>query len=287
MALHFPAATSDTSHSRLGEYQWFDANPVCGALGVEIEGIDLSTSLSDAVLEELNSALLNHLVLFFRAQTLDARQLVRLGRHFGELHINPFGDGHHDAPEVMLVRSEQNEELRFAGKWHSDISWDEHPSMGSILYAVKVPGFGGDTLFANMYLACEAFSPPMREIAGRLKAVHTVDRQKFGGARYGDRVADSVIHPVLRTHPDTKRQALYVNEYFTCGIEGMSQPESAALLRYFFAHIMRPDFGCRFRWEPGSLAFWDNRVTQHYATNDYPGFSRLMHRVTIVGERPF
>ena len=192
MALHFPAASTDIAHSRSGEYQWFEANPICGALGAEIEGIDLSKTLRDAVLEELHSALLNHLVLFFRAQELDAQQLVRLGRHFGELHINPFGDGHHDAPEVMLVRSEQNEELRFAGKWHSDISWDEHPSMGSILYAVEIPGFGGDTLFANMYLACEALSPPMREIASRLRAVHTVDSSKFGGARYGDPVAESV-----------------------------------------------------------------------------------------------
>ena len=243
--------------------------------------------MPDAVLEELHLALRNHLVLFFRNQDLSARQLAKLGRQFGELHVNPFGQGHPDTPEVMLVRSEENEELRFAGKWHSDISWDKYPSMGSILHAVKVPRFGGDTLFANMYLAYEALSAPMQEILKRLKAKHTVDKGKFGGARFGNAFADSVIHPLLRTHPDTQRRALFANEYFTCAIEGMTSAESEALLRFLFVHMARPDFCCRFRWQPGSLAFWDNRVTQHYATNDYPGVSRLMHRVTIVGERPY
>ena len=287
MALHFPAATSDIQQSRSGEYQWFKANPLCGALGVEIDAVDLSKTLTDGMLEELHRAFLNHLVLFFRAQDLSAPQLTRLGRNFGELHVNPFGEGHPDAAEVMLVRSEENEELRFAGKWHSDISWDENPSLGSILYAENVPTFGGDTLFANMYLACEALSPPLQKMLSRLNAVHTVDKGKFGGARYGDPFKDAVIHPVLRTHPDTGRLALFVNEYFTCAIEGMNPAESQTLLSFLFAHLVRPDFSCRFRWEPGSLAFWDNRVTQHYATNDYPGVSRRMHRVTIVGERPF
>ena len=287
MALYFPAATIDTSHAQPGEYRNFRAKPVCGALGVEIEGVDLARNFHDDMLEELHRALLNHLVLFFREQDLSAQQLSHLGRQFGELHVNPFGEGHHDAPEVMLVRSEENQELRFAGMWHSDISWDEHPSMGSILHAVNVPVFGGDTLFANMYLAYEALSDPMRKILKPLNAEHTVDKTKFGGARFGNSFEDSVTHPMLRTHPDTKRLALFINEYFTCAIEGMNPSESEALLGFLFAHMVRPDFCCRFRWEPGSLAFWDNRVTQHYATNDYPGVSRLMHRVTIVGERPY
>ena len=287
MALHFPPATADSTHTGCPEYRYFRANPISGALGVEIDGINLGRELNDEVLEELYSALLNHLVLFFRKQELSPRQLTRFGRQFGELHINPFGEGHHDASEVMLVRSQDNEELRFAGKWHSDISWDKFPAMGSVLYAVTVPRFGGDTLFSNMYLACEALSPPMRAMLKQLNAEHTVDKSKFGGARFGNSFDDSVSHPMLRTHPDTKRLALYVNEYFTCAIEGMSESESSAVLNFLFVHLTRPDFCCRFRWEPGSVAFWDNRVTQHYATNDYPGGDRLMHRVTIIGDRPY
>ena len=159
--------------------------------------------------------------------------------------------------------------------------------MGSLLHAITVPPFGGDTLFSNMYLAYEALSPPMRDILKRLNAEHTVDKRKFGGARFGNAFEDSVVHPMVRTHPDTERLALFVNEYFTCAVEGMSESESDALLNFLFVHLTRPDFCCRFRWEPGSLAFWDNRVTQHYATNDYPGTHRLMHRVTIVGARPY
>ena len=268
------------------DYQRFEARPSSGALGVEIHRVDLSRRLDDTTLEELQAALLNHLVLFFRDQSLEPADLSRIGRAFGELHVNPFAEGLPEAPEVMMVRSEENEQLRFAGKWHTDISWEERPAMGSILYAVDTPGFGGDTLFSNMYLAYDTLSETMRGVLGRLRARHAASRNHASSARFGDPVEDQVVHPVVRTHPDTGCRALYVNEYFTYLIEGMTEDESAPLLEFLFAHVNRPDFCCRFQWRPGSLAFWDNRCTQHYATNDYPGESRLMHRITIVGDRP-
>ncbi len=273
--------------SRNHDYGYFETRPMNGSIGAEISGIDLSVKPSDGLIEAIEQAMLNHLVLFFDDQNLTPDQLVNLGRRFGELHINPFAAGLDGTPEVMVIRSEENDTLRFAEKWHSDLSWETHPSMGSILFAVNIPPSGGDTLFASMYLSYDTLSDELKQKLDGKKAIHSALQSHGAEAQYSDVPDEIVIHPVIRTHPITKRKSLFVNEYFTTGIVDMEQAESQPLLEQLYQHAVRPDFCCRYRWKPGSLAFWDNRCTQHYATNDYAGHSRLMHRVTMLGDRPF
>ncbi len=282
-SIHAIRADTQISHHT---YDRFTAKPINGAIGAELEGIDLSKPMDTETLAQVRSALLNHLIIVFRDQELSSQHLVDLGRQFGELHINPFVKGVDGFPEIMPVASKENAEKQFTGLWHSDISWDETPSLGSLLYAKELPEFGGDTLFANMYLAFDSLSERMRNMLDGLRAVHTVFQNHSAKAEHAD-APDAVTHPVIRTHPETGRKLLFVNEYFTSHIEGMSEPESASLLQYLYQHAARPDFNCRVRWQPGTLVFWDNRCTQHYATNDYLGQNRLMHRVTVIGDKPY
>lgn len=268
------------------DYERLTAEPITGALGAEISGVDLSKDLDETTLDEIRAALRNHLVLVFRDQKLEADDLVALGRRFGDLHVNPFVAGLEGHPEIMQIRSEENETARFAGRWHSDITWDRRPSMGSLLHARTIPPYGGDTLFANMYLAWDALSPTMQRLLDGLRAEHTAFQGHARAAAFADAPA-KVSHPLVRTHPETGRKALFVNEYFTCGIEGMSSDESRPLLDFLFAHMARPEFTCRIRWAANALVFWDNRCTQHYAANDYPGEQRLMWRVTVTGDEPY
>lgn len=267
------------------DYASFTVAPISAALGAEIRGIDLAASLDRQRFAELRRALLNHMVLVLRDQDLDAPGLVALGRSFGPLHVNPFVSGVAGHPEVMEVRSEENATARFAGRWHSDITWSERPSLASLLHARIVPPFGGDTLFANMALAWEALSPVMRRVLDGLKAEHTAFQGHDREARLAE-VPETVSRPLARTHPESGRKALFVNEYFTRAIEGMTSDESRAILDFLFHHLVRPDFTCRVHWQPNTLVIWDNRCTQHYATNDYPGSRRLMWRVTVEGDRP-
>ncbi|MCE2519536.1 MAG: TauD/TfdA family dioxygenase [Alphaproteobacteria bacterium] len=267
------------------DYTSFTVTPISGALGAELHGIDLVSRLDRQQLAELRRALLNHMVLVLRDQDLDAGELVALGRAFGPLHINPFVEGVAGHPEVMEVRSEENETARFAGRWHSDITWAERPSLASLLHARIVPPFGGDTLFANMVLAWDALSPVMRRMLDRLNAEHTAFQGHDREASLA-RAPETVSHPLVRTHPESGRKALFVNEYFTRAIEGMTSDESRPILDFLFRHLIRPEFTCRVRWQPNTLVIWDNRCTQHYATNDYPGTRRLMWRVTVEGDRP-
>ena len=276
----------DGQHQQL-DYGLFATRPLTGSIGATIERLDLAQPISDDLVESIQTALRNHLVLFFRDQRLSPQQLATLGRRFGELHINPFAAGTSEVPEVMTVRSEENNTLRFAEKWHSDISWERCPAMGSMLYAEQVPDIGGDTLFANMYLAYDTLDPGTRELLSNKRAVHTVLINHSGEPQYAAIPSEPVTHPVFRTHPDTGRKALFVNEYFTDAIVGIEDATARELLQKLFAHATRPDFCCRFRWQRGDLAFWDNRCTQHYATNDYAGHSRLMLRVTIIGDEPY
>ncbi len=271
---------------RRNDYGSFDAAPLTGALGAEISGIDLREDLDDRQFADLRDALINHMVLVFPDQDLTAGQLVALGQAFGDLHINPFVAGLDDHPEIMEVRSEENETARFAGRWHSDISWAEQTSYGSLLHARTVPPWGGDTLFANAVMAWEALSPAMRGMLDGLRAEHTSIQGHERCAVFAD-APEAVIHPLARTHPETNRKALFVNEYFTCGIDGMTADEGRSILSFLFHHLTRPEFTCRVRWRERTLVFWDNRCTQHYATNDYPGETRLMWRVTIDGEKPY
>ena len=268
------------------DYGPFQARPLNGSLGAEISGVDLSNP-DEVLIEAIAKALLNHLVLFFENQKLSPQQLVNLGRRFGELHINPFAPGLDEYPEVMEVRSEENDVLRFAEKWHTDMSWENCPTMGSILHAINLPPFGGDTLFANMYLAYEMLDDDLKNTVDGMWATHTSLINHGAEPQYRDLTDNEVVHPVIRTHPVTQQKLLYVNEYFCTGIVGMELEQSQPLLRQLYQHAVRPDFCCRYRWQPGAVAFWDNRCTQHYATNDYAGYSRLMHRVAINGDKPF
>ena len=271
------------SHSH---YSQFSTRPLNGAIGALVEHLDLSKPLCSEAIENIHHALKTHMVLVFRDQNLTPAQLCRIGAYFGELHVNPFVKGVQGCNEVIEIRSEENHEKQFTGLWHSDISWSETPSMGSLLYAVQLPEYGGDTLFGNMVIAYEALSDGYKKLLAELRAEHRVDRFHRAKGEFGD-VPDGVIHPVVRTHPETEQKALFVNEYFTTRFEGMSEAESQPILDYLFRHCARPDFCCRVQWQPGTLVFWDNRCTQHCATNDYAGQPRLMHRVTITGDAPY
>ena len=264
----------------------FAVAPLSGTLGAEIDGIDLSSPPSQQTVDEISSALARYKVLVFRDQELTAKNLVLLGRCFGELHQNPFVAGVEGWPEIMPVRSEENHEKQFTGLWHSDISWSSRPSMGSLLYAVEIPPQGGDTLFANMHQAWSSLSPGLQRLLSTMRAEHRADRFHSAHAVYGEAPENAVIHPVVTVHPETGERVLFVNEYFTSRFEGLTEEESRPLLDYLFRHSVRPDFTCRVRWQPKTLVFWDNRSTIHYATNDYAGYQRLMHRVTVNGVAP-
>ena len=282
-------------------YAYIKVLPVSGALGAEILGADLSQPLADEVFEEVKNAFLEHLVIFFKDQNITPDQQKDFGRRFGTLNVHPFIkplDGHE---EIIPIVKEKDEKVNFGGGWHSDVSFMEEPALGTLLFGLDVPTFGGDTLFANQYMAYERLSDGMKNMLDGLIAIHSA------GSQYGpqgesarnkeDRTSmkvqvtdDSMSvteHPVVRTHPETGRKSLYVNRAFTEKFKGMTRRESRPILNYLFDHCTREDFTCRFKWTPNSVAFWDNRCTQHYALNDYQGQRREMHRVTINGDKPF
>ena len=266
-----------------------------GALGAEIDGVSLSTEFDDVLLAEMRRALLDHLVIFFRDQDLTPAQFLAFARRFGTVAEYPFVTGLPDYPEVIEVKKLEHERVNFGGIWHSDTTYLEEPPMGSMLLARQVPLTGGDTLFANMYLAYETLSSGMRQLLERLSAVSSSAKADVSRTRE-DRIATSpkqaahkayeAKHPAVRTHPETGRKALYVNKAHTVRFAGMTEEESAPLLGFLFHHQVKPEFTCRFRWERGSIAFWDNRATQHNPINDYHGQRRIMHRITIAGDRP-
>lgn len=270
--------------------------PVSGAIGATVRGVDLSAPLDEATVAQISQAFLDHHVLFFRDQDLSPESQLRFGRFFGELDTHPFVEGMEAHPEVIEVVTEPEDRLNFGGGWHTDVTFLEEPDLGSILYAVDVPEFGGDTLFANQHAAYDALSDTMKGLLDGLVAKHSAGPQyaeggystlsksmKTKSAERADRV---VRHPLVRTHPETGRKALYVNRAFTIGIEGMRVDESAALLEFLFEHAVREPFTCRFRWFSGSVAMWDNRSVQHYALYDYRGHRRHMRRITVKGDRP-
>jgi taurine dioxygenase len=269
--------------------------PIAGALGAEIGDIDLRADLAVGTVAEIRRALLDHLVVFFRDQDLTPAQLIAFARRFGTLSRYPFVAGLADYPEIIEVAKREDERVNFGGIWHSDTTYLDEPPMGSILLAREVPASGGDTLFANMYLAYETLSDGMRRLLDKLvgisssaKADVTRTREDRIRSSPSDRAREQFVaeHPVVRTHPETGRKALYVNIAHTARFEDMSEAESAPLLDFLFPHQVRPEFTCRFRWTPGALAFWDNRATQHNPINDYHGKRRIMHRVTLAGDRP-
>jgi len=266
-----------------------------GALGAELSGVDLSSPLDAETVKAIRRALLDYGVIFFRDQPLTPAQFLAFGRRFGGVIEYPFVKGIEGYPEVIPVVKLEHERVNFGGVWHSDTTYLECPPMGSLLVAREVPAVGGDTLFANMSMAYEALSTGMRRLLDGLRAVYssakadstrTREDRVRDGSRSDARKDYAAEHPVVRTHPETGRKALYVNIAHTVRFVGMSEEESAPLLDFLFRHQVRPEFTCRFRWRPGSIAFWDNRCVQHNPINDYHGMRRVMHRITLAGERP-
>ena len=267
--------------------------PVTPLIGAEVSGVDLARPLSGNELGLVRQALLDHLVLFFRGQDLTVEQHKAFGRLFGDLHIHPARDrnGLDGHPEILHVKAGPESTRVNGDDWHSDVSCDAEPPMGSILRLFEVPSSGGDTLFASMYAAYDALSAPVQAFLEGLTAVHDggpnyIDRARRAGIYKPDKVFPAHEHPVVRTHPETGRKALFVNRIFTQSIVGVTREESRAILDFLFQHIARPDFQCRFRWERDSIAFWDNRCTLHHAMWDYYPEVRQGYRVTIKGDRP-
>ena len=270
-------------------------HPIAGALGAEIAGVDLAADLDERTVAAIRRAWLDHLVIFFRGCELPPERLLAFARRFGEVVEYPFINGIEGFPLITPVVKLEHERVNFGGLWHTDTAYLEHPPMGTMLVAREVPPCGGDTLFANIYLAYETLSPGMQRLLDGLVAVNSSAKADVTKTRE-DRIRDgarpdaqreyAAEHPVVRTHPETSHKALYVNPGHTVRFKDMSEAESAPLLNYLFAHQQRPEFTCRFRWEKGSLAFWDNRCAQHNPINDYHGFRRVMHRVTLAGDRP-
>jgi taurine dioxygenase len=279
-------------------YQTIDVQPVSGALAAEVSGIDLAQPLDNQTFSEVYQAWNEHLVLFFRDQQLTPEQHLAFGRRFGRLNQHPYIAGMRDYPDIIEIIKEPREQRNWGGQWHADLTCLEKPPMGSILYAHEVPAWGGDTLFANMYLAYESLSEGMRSLLDSLVAVHESGEPRLYSDGYlsmHGRQNDGACgteHPVVRTHPETGRKALYVNRDYTRRFKDMTAEESAPLIRFLFEHAARPEFTCRFRWRQHSVAFWDNRCVHHHALSDFhpgavpTGRRRHMHRVTIEGERP-
>jgi taurine dioxygenase len=262
-----------------------------GGCGVEVLGLDLNRLSADDM-ATLRQAYADNGVIFFRDQTLSEAEHIAFARRWGEIDINKFFphiDGH---PEIARVSKEKEQKTNIGGGWHTDHSYDQIPAMGSILVARVLPPMGGDTLFASMYAAYDALDAETKAQIADLKAVHSnahvfgskayynnVERQEFAN----DAAVGKAVHPVVITHPLSGRKALYVNPGFTIRFDGQSPEESRPLLHKLFAHAMKPEFHSRFQWRPGSIAFWDNRATWHFALNDYQGEERLMHRITVAG----
>jgi taurine dioxygenase len=264
------------------------------ALGALIHSVDLARPLPAAGVDAIRKAVADYGVVFFRDQRLTPEQHLGFARCFGAINVNRFLKTVDGCPEIAEVRKEPDQQRNIGGNWHTDHSYDLAPAMGSILYAREVPGSGGDTLFASMYRAYDALSDGLKRTLEGLRALHS-SRHVFGTSTYGLRgdlqgrvlnpemAVQDAVHPVVVRHPGSGRKALYVNPGFTVRIDGWTDEESRPLLQYLYEHAARPEFSCRFQWGPGSIAFWDNRCTWHYALNDYPEQRRLMHRITIEG----
>ena len=274
-----------------------EVQPIAGALGAEIHGVDLATDLDNGTIAEIRQALLDHCVVFFRDQSLDAQQQKRFARRFGELFVHPNYVGLQADPEIVEIRREPGDTRVVGEDWHTDTTMVADPPMGAILYAIEAPPYGGDTLFANQYLAYETLSDGMKRLVANLRAVHSdrkvagpqsnANRGRSTKARDDDTWRETInVHPVVRTHPETGRKLLFVNAAYTVGFEGLTEAESQPLLDYLLAHGHRPEFTCRFRWAKGSISFWDNRCVKHLAINDSGPYRRHMRRVQISGDRP-
>jgi taurine dioxygenase len=268
-----------------------NVTPITPRIGAVVTGIDLTNTLSNQQVEDLHTALAAHQVLFFRNQKLDLEQQKALGRHFGELHIHPNTPGPVGHLEILPIHADANSKQVAGEYWHSDVSCDIEPPLGSILYLHTVPPSGGDTIFASQQAAFDALSPSFKRFLERLTATHSGDHvyrrtNRLLGVDDKDKVFPQAAHPIVRTHPVTKRKALFVNQGFTTHINELTTDESRAVLDFLFVHCTKPAFQVRFGWQPHSIAFWDNRAVQHIAMWDYFPQVRSGYRVTIKGDRP-
>jgi taurine dioxygenase len=273
----------------------FEVRPIAGNIGAEILGIDLSGDVDDGDIAAIRRAWLDHCVIFFRDQKLPPGQFLSFAKRFGEVIEYPFIKGLEEFPEIIPVVKLEHEKTNFGGIWHTDTAYLEKPPMATMLIARETPPHGGDTMFANMYLAYETLSDGMKKLLDGLIGINSSAKADVTKTRE-DRVRDSKRtdakteyvgeHPIVRTHPETGRKALYANFAHTQRIKGMTEEESAPILNFLFQHQIKPEFTCRFGWRPGSIAFWDNRCALHNPVNDYHGFRRVMHRVTLAGDQP-
>jgi taurine dioxygenase len=276
------------------DYKEIKVTPQSTALGAVISGIDLSKEPSKHAMAELKDAFGRYSVIFFRDQNLTPQQHIAMAERWGAINVNRFFKPLDGYPQIAQVIKEANQKENIGGTWHTDHSYDLIPAMGSMLYAREVPTVGGDTLFSSMYLAYEALSEDLKKMLADLKAWHSsrhafgysvTDSEHFEDGRLANpgQATQDALHPVVITHPLTGRKALYVNADFTIRFDGWTVEESQPILDFLYAHGARQEFTCRFHWEPGSIAFWDNRATWHYAMNDYQGHRRIMHRITLEG----
>jgi taurine dioxygenase len=272
-------------------YQSIEVRKLTPTIGAEVFGVDLGGQIGNQQFQEIHQALLDNLVIFFRDQSMTVEQHKAFGARFGKLHVHPNAPkAIPEHPEILVIKADANSK-RVAGEvWHSDVSCDEEPPMGSILHIHEVPANGGgDTMFASMYAAHDALSETMRGFLAGCTAIH--ESLKSANHQYRDKTADQRFpqaeHPVIRTHPETGRKALFVNRGFTTRIPQLSKAESDAMLEMLFRHAETPAFNCRFKWRPHSVAFWDNRAAQHQALWDYFPQRRFGYRVTVCGDRPF
>ena len=274
-----------------------DVRPISGACGAEVHGVDLSQNLSDATIAGIRKALLDHCVIFFRDQDIDVAQHKAFAKRFGKIFVHPNYKGVGADDEVVVIRREPGDKKIVGEEWHADTTMVEEPPMAAILYAIEVPAFGGDTMFASQYAAYDTLSDGMKKMLSGLRAYHS-DRKVAGPqanmnafrttkVREDDGWRETVsLHPVVVTHPETGRKLLYVNHSYTYCFEGMTEEESRPLLDYLLNHGHRPEFTCRFRWEKGSIAFWDNRVCKHLAVHDSHKERRHMRRIQVCGTKP-
>jgi alpha-ketoglutarate-dependent taurine dioxygenase len=282
-------------------YKTIEVERIAGALGAEVSGVDLSKPLDDVVFDEIHRAWLENQVLFFRDQEMTSQQYLAFAKRWGGIHLHPYMTGLNDHPEIFEIIKKEEDTQNFGGRWHVDQMFCPEPAKATMLYGRQVPDYGGDTLFANLYLAYDALSQGMKAMIAKLKTVNNGDRRYGGKSRaeryaHGGSMAPKVVreagndivseHPLVRTHPETGRRLLFIGSHSE-RFAGMTQEESAPLLEQLMAHSHQPELTCRFRWQAGSLAIWDNRCCQHNAVNDYNGKRRVMHRITIKGDTPF
>ncbi|MQU62392.1 taurine dioxygenase [Pseudomonas sp. FSL R10-1350] len=271
--------------------------PISSALGAEIDGVDLTRPLSLEQRDAIEQALLQHQVIFFKNQVITPQQQARFAANFGDLHIHPIYPNVPEQPEVLVLDTAVTD-VRDNAVWHTDVTFLPTPALGAVLSAKQLPAFGGDTLWASGIAAFEGLSKPLQVLLDGLSATHDFTKS-FPLERFGSTPEDlarweqtrknnpPLSHPVVRTHPVSGRKSLFVNEGFTTKINELSEAESDAILKLLFAHATRPEYTIRWRWQENDVAFWDNRVTQHYAVDDYRPNRRVMHRATILGDAPF